>query len=162
MSALLQWAFGVCAAMAAMGLCRMLLPSSSMEKMFRFIVSVFFLCVLISPVAIRFPTLMVDIPAQAQAEIDERSRRVEEIVHRQAKHSAEINLRQIVSEKLSARGINAYSITINFTTSERGEILLESVGITLDAAHRAQERALVSYLEAGLGCPIRLHYLGEE
>lgn len=159
MSAIMQWAFGLCAAMVAMGLCHMLLPSSNMERMFRFVVSVFFLCVLLSPVAVRFPALMIEVPLGTQAEIDERARRVEETVHRQALQSAEIRLRQIIRGKLSPGGINPYALAINFTTSEQGEVVLESVDITLGAADRARGSALISGLEAELGSPVRLHFI---
>ena len=159
MSAILQWTFGLCSAMAAMGLCRMLLPGSGMEKTFRFIIGVFFLCVLLSPVAIRVPNLMLELPAGTQAEIDERSRRLDEMIHRQALQTAENRLRQIIVEKLSQMGIKVHSIAINFTTSPQGEILLESVDITIDAAHRREE-ALINYLAAELGSSVWLYYVG--
>ena len=159
MSALIQWAFALCAAMVAMGLCRMLIPNSGMEKAFRFVVSIFFLAVLLSPVVIRFPSLMVDIPLHTQAEIERRSEYLDEITHRQALRIAQGQLRQIVSGKLSQRGINAHYIAINFTTNPQGEILLESVVITLDAVHRASEAELTYYLEYELGSRVWLHYV---
>ena len=159
MSALMQWAFALCAAMVAMGLCRMLIPSSGMEKTFRFVVSVFFLAILLSPVAIRFPDLMIDLPLHTQAEIDRRSANLDEIAHQQALRIAQGQLRQIVGEKLSQRGINPHSIAINFTTNPQGEILLESVTITLDAAYQESEAILTSYLESELGCRVLLYYV---
>ena len=158
MSALIQWAFALCAAMVAMGLCRMLIPSTGMEKTFRFVVSIFFLAVLLSPVVFRFPGLMIDIPLHTQEEIERRSANLEEITHRQALSLAEVQLRQIVGEKLSQRGINAYSITINFTTNLQGEIELGSVVIVLDAAHSESGADLRNYLESELGAEIQLHY----
>ena len=159
MSALTQWAFALCAAMVAMGLCRMLIPSAGMEKTFRFVVSIFFLAVLLSPLAIRFPGLMIDIPLHTQAEMDQRSANLDEITRRQALRIAEGQLRQIVGEKLSARGINPHSIAINFTTNPEGEITLESVGIALDEAHRESEVALIAFLESELGCTVVLNYV---
>ena len=159
MSALIQWAFAICAAMVAMGLCRMLIPSSGMEKTFRFVVSVFFLAILLSPVAIRFPSLMIDLPLHTQAEIDRRSAHLDEITHQQALRLAGGELRQIVSEKLSRMGINAHSIAINFTTNPEGEILLESVVITLDEADREGEANLIAHLESELGSAVLLYYV---
>jgi len=158
MSALIQWAFALCAAMVAMGLCRMLIPSSGMEKTFRFVVSIFFLAVLLSPVAFRFPSLMIDIPLHTQEETQRRSESLDEITHRQALGIAGGQLRQIVSEKLSQRGINAHSIAINFTTNLQGEIELDSVVIVLDEADRESEAYLKSYLESELGAAVWLHY----
>jgi len=130
-----------------------------MEKTFRFVVSVFFLAILLSPVAIRFPSLMIDLPLHTQVEIERRSAHLDEITHQQALRIAQGQLRQIVSEKLSQMGINAHSIAINFTTNPQGEILLESVAITLDEAHRESEASLASYLESELGGRVWLHYV---
>jgi len=160
MSALLQWAFLLCAAMAAIGLCKLLMPSSNMEKTFRFVVSIFFLASLLTPVVIRFPNLMVEIPAHTQAQIDQRSQRIDELTRAQALEIARRNLRRSIAEKLSQRGINAHYIAINFTTGEQGEILLDSVDITLDQAHRQEEAELISYLQAELGSSVWLHYVG--
>jgi len=132
-----------------------------MEKAFRFVVSVFFLASLLTPVIIRFPELMVEIPLHTQAEIDERSQRVDELVRTQALDVARRRLRQMIGEKLSQRGINAHYIAINFTTSEQGEILLDSVDITVDMAHKQEEEALINHLEAELGSSVWLHYAGE-
>ena len=159
MSALIQWAFALCAAMVAMGLCRRLIPSSGMERTFRFVVSIFFLAVLLSPVVFRFPDLMIDLPLHTQQEIERRSADLDEITHRQALSIARGRLRQIVNEKLSQRGINAHSITINFTTNLDGEIELDSVVIVLDEIHRESEADLISYLESELGAEIWLHYV---
>jgi len=145
--------------MVAMGLCRMLIPNSGMEKTFRFVVSVFFLTILLSPAAIRFPNLMIDLPLHTQAETMQRSAHLDEMTHQQALRIAQGQLRQIVNEKLSQRGINAHSIAINFTTNPGGEILLESVVITLDEAHRESQSGLRAFLESELGCLVLLHYV---
>ena len=162
MSALFQWAFALCAAMASIGLCKMLLPNSNMEKTFRFVVSVFFLSSLLSPVVIRFPDLLVDVPLHTQAEIEERSNRLDEMARTQALDTARRRLRQIIGEKLSGMGINVHDVAINFTTSAQGEILLESVDITLCISHRYEEAELTKYLENAFGSSVWLHYTGQE
>ena len=55
MEGIKQWAFSVCAAMVACGLCQMLLPKAGMEKIFRMTVSIFFLCCLLSPIVLQNP-----------------------------------------------------------------------------------------------------------
>ena len=158
MSTLLQWAFGLCAAMAALGLCRMLIPGSGMEKTFRLVVSIFFLATLLSPAVLRFPGLMLELPMHTQAEIEERATRLNEMAHSQALDIASRRLRQLTYEKLSARGIIAHYIAINFTTGQQGEILLESIEVTLDEIHRENERPLIDYLQGQLGSIVWLHY----
>ena len=161
MSALGQWAFALCVAMVAMGLCKMLVPSKNMEKTFRFVVSVFFLCVLLSPAVVRFPALMIELPVHTQREIDQRSQQLDEMARQQALTMASGRLRQIISEKLSLRGINPHSIAINFNTNYQGETILESVEITLDVAYQDYQAALIEYLQVELGCSVWLSFIGE-
>jgi len=158
----MQWAFSLCAAMAAIGLCRMLVPASGMEKTFRFVVSIFFLASLLTPVAVRFPSLMVDIPFATQEEIDARALRLEELSHRQALHAADTALARLVEDKLSEMGINVYGVAINFTTSQAGEVLLESIEVTLSAGYADREIELAGYLESEVGGEVIFRYIGRE
>ena len=162
MSAILQWAFSLCAAMVAIGLSRMLAPASGMEKTFRFVVSIFFLASLLMPVAIRFPVLMVEIPAHTQTEIDRRSLHLEEVARRQTLAAANNRLERMTLDKLSQRGIKVHFIAINFTTSAEGEVVLEGVELTLDRAHQGEGEALTRYLETELGGSVRLRFAGQE
>lgn len=49
MQAITQWAAGICFAIAAAGICGMLVPQNALGKTFRMLLSVFFLCSVLSP-----------------------------------------------------------------------------------------------------------------
>ena len=70
MQAITQWAAGICFAIAAAGICGMLVPQNALGKTFRMLLSVFFLCSVLSPLP------AVDAPPEQLAE--EISQQLEE------------------------------------------------------------------------------------
>lgn len=62
MQAITQWAAGVCFAIAAAGICGMLVPQNALGRTFRLILSVFFLCSVLSPLR-SCSLLQSDLPA---------------------------------------------------------------------------------------------------
>lgn len=78
MQAITQWAAGICFAIAAAGICGMLVPQNALGKTFRMLLSVFFLCSVLSPLQscsqLELPA--VDTPPEQLAE--EISQQLEE------------------------------------------------------------------------------------
>ncbi len=78
MQAITQWAAGICFAIAAAGICGMLVPQNALGKTFRMLLSVFFLCSVLSPLRscsqLELPA--VDTPPEQLAE--EISQQLEE------------------------------------------------------------------------------------
>mgnify|MGYP000102098225 CR=1 FL=1 len=70
MQAITQWAAGICFAIAAAGICGMLVPQNASGKTFRMLLSVFFLCSVLSPLrSCSQPELpAVDAPPEQLAE----------------------------------------------------------------------------------------------
>jgi hypothetical protein len=160
MDSLKQWALALSAAMVAAGLCRMLMPSGSMEKMFRTAVSVFFLCCLLSPFVLELPSLAIQPEDTSGAEIEERVRRLEDAVHSQTEDAARWELAKLVGEKLAELGINYYDVTI--TMEQNGQSgALPTAAITLDPVRERDHRAIKAALERELGFAVRLEYTRE-
>ena len=78
MQAITQWAAGICFAIAAASICGMLVPQNALGKTFRMLLSVFFLCSVLSPLRscsqLELPA--VDTPPEQLAE--EISQQLEE------------------------------------------------------------------------------------
>ena len=78
MQAITQWAAGICFAIAAAGICGMLVPQNALGKTFRMLLSVFFRCSVLSPLRscsqLELPA--VDTPPEQLAE--EISQQLEE------------------------------------------------------------------------------------
>lgn len=78
MQAITQWAAGICFAIAAAGICGMLVPQNALGKTFRVLLSVFFLCSVLSPLrsCSQLELPVVDAPPEQLAE--EISQQLEE------------------------------------------------------------------------------------
>lgn len=78
MQAITQWAAGICFAIAAAGICGMLVPQNALGKTFRMLLSVFFLCSVLSPLrsCSQLELTAVDTPPEQLAE--EISQQLEE------------------------------------------------------------------------------------
>lgn len=104
MQAITQWAAGICFAIAAAGICGMLVPQNALGKTFRMLLSVFFLCSVLSPLRscsqLELPA--VDTPPEQLAE--EISQQLEEqLTDRIAQQLAE-QAEPPLTEEQSAHG----------------------------------------------------------
>lgn len=159
MEAIKQWAFSICAAMVTCGLSQTLLPKSSMEKIFRTTVSIFFLCCLLSPIVLQKPELRIELEEYAQSDIDARAARLQQVVQSQTAQASEGELKKIIGTKLSQMGINYHSITINMSINGQSENRIDSVEIELDRVHAKDHDSIRTELTETFGVPIRLGYV---
>lgn len=158
MTGVRQWAFSVCCAMVACGLAQLLLPKSSLQRVFKLCVSVFFLCCLLSPVLLRSPELRIEIREYAQEDIERRAQRLTDIVEKQSGAAAESEIRKIVEDKLLEMGINQSRITIHINTNGQNEAEGVLVEIILDEALEQEHDKIWEGLSASLGIEVRLGY----
>lgn len=165
MEAVRQWAFAVCAAMVACGLARMVLPKAGMEKIFRATVSVFFLCCLLMPVAVRFDKPGFAFEQSANEDIQRRADRLSDLVWQQADAAAGRDVTELVEEKLAQMGIKYREITINMNINGQREQSTASgsgpegggrVNILLDAARENDREQIQEALERQLGLEVQI------
>lgn len=158
MEGLKQWAFSVCAAMVACGICRMLIPSSGMEKMFRTTVSVFFLCCLLSPMVFQVPALRIELENDSQQQIQERAERLQSEAENQAGAAANRDMMKIIGEKLDQMGIKYHGITINI--NENGQSLSSpgTIEILLSTDYERQQTAVRGELADAFGLDVELQF----
>lgn len=159
MEAVKQWGFSLCAAMVACGIAHMMLPKSNLEKMFRMVVSVFFICAILSPIVLRDTGLMVDIAFGAEVEIADRSGRVAEVADRQTLDRMRADLEKMIADKLSQKGIKVREVTININTSGQNSVQITSAEVLIASEHREQLDTISVELESELGCPVRIECL---
>lgn len=158
MDAIKQWAFAVCAAMIAVGISRMILPKSSVEKVFKITASVFFLCCLLSPIVISSPNLKIELSEYPRQDIQGRVDALNQVVNEQTGQSIEKQLIKIIETKLQEKGIKYYAITINMNRKGQSEQPVEYVAIELDAAYEQEHKSMLAMLEDELGLSVRLGY----
>lgn len=151
MPAIQQWAFSICAAMVAAGLAHMLMPKSSMEKVMRLVVSVFFLCCLLSPVVFRNPSILVDIRLETEEEVAARSKKLDQLAEEQAMTAARSTLEKMIREKFAQRGIKVQAVTIHISTNGQNDSWLDEVELTVPEEDWELSLELAQELEKELG-----------
>ena len=161
MEAVRTWAFSVCASMVACGIALQLMPKSNLTGMFKLVVSVFFLCCLLSPVLIRIPEGRLWLPEYSAEIAEEKAARLQEVMEKQTRINAEQAAQKIIADKLRQMGINYHSIAININTngqSETGAV----VTILLDKSLEPEHWALKRQIEQSLEMNVNLGYTEEE
>jgi hypothetical protein len=157
MQSLQQWALSLSAAMVTAGICHILTPHGSMEKIFRATVSVFFLCCLVSPFVLDSAALELQAREYPEAAIEERARRLEGAVDAQTEEAARWEIAKLVGEKLDELGINYRGVAI--TMEQNGQSgVRPSAEITLESVHEKDHREIKAALERELGFEVRLRY----
>ena len=157
MDAVRQWAFGVCAAAVACALAQLLLPGAGMQRVFQITCSVFFLCCLLSPVALSPWDL--ELPAQRQAmlgQVEERTRRLEASLQEGTHRLARENLRRIAAQELARLGVEGGEISVDVHEDADNGISISGCGVVLPEGYAARQQEIQAALEAYLGVPVRI------
>jgi stage III sporulation protein AF len=157
MQAINSWAFSLCAALAASGLALQILPKSNLTSVFKLVVSMFFLCSLLMPIAIQLPLERYSLEAYSQREAGERAQELEALADKQAAALAGENLKKIIAAKLQQMGIKQHAITINIDVNGQSA-QPASADITLDKAHEPAHGRISMTLREELGIEVRLGY----
>lgn len=161
MDSVKQWAFSLCAAMIACGIAQMLVPKASLEKIFSLVISVFFLCCLLSPLLLRAPGISIEIKEYTAEQMEEKARALSDVVGRQQSGAEAEAVEKIIAEKLARMGIKYYSIAIDITTDGQSENACIAT-VVLDKVHSQDHDRIAEQLERELGIDFRLGYQSAE
>lgn len=154
------WAFGVCCSAAAAGLVQMLLPQTSLGKVGKVVVSVFFICSLALPLLEAVPSLSAQWEPFPQEESQEIARELEILLNEQLQSRVEESLVSLTGEKLEEMGISGGDVRIDITTQPGTPLDQDSlaVEVILPGEYRFRHDELVKSLEYQLGLTVRLGY----
>lgn len=153
-----NWAFSVCAAAIACGIAQMILPKSSMQKIFNVTSSVFFLCCLLSPVI--FTPAALDIPSQEQIqqEITERAERLKNTADGQTNSMASETVRLMAQQTLEEMGITARKIYVNVHDDGENGISISECEVELDESLFKRHDEIRAALMDRLGVNVLIGY----
>jgi hypothetical protein len=152
-----SWAFSLCAALAVSGLALQIMPKSNLAGVFKLVVSMFFLCCLLMPVAIRLPVERYSLEAYSERAASEKAGELEALAEKQAMAQAGENLEKIIAAKLQGMGIKHHAITINIDVNGQSDKPV-SADIALDERHRPEQERISSALREELDIGLNLKY----
>lgn len=158
MESIRQWAFGLCCAAIACGLAQLIMPKTSMQRVFQITSSVFFLSCLLSPIAVSLPSLEVTPPNEMIDEINEKSERLDSITKDQQQDLATESIRHTAEDTLMDFGIKPNKIYINVHDDGEGGITISECELELDNSYLPQHDEIRAQLHKALGVDIRIGY----
>ena len=158
MNGIREWAFSACAAMAVCGIARMVLPAGNLQKVLNITISVFFMCCLLSPLALRTGGINIELNGYLQEESEKLAQQLMLGINAQANNAAEAAIEKIISEKLLDMGINHTGITININTNGQNDVRIENINIRLPEEYEERNTEIQYRIENAMGMKIQLVY----
>lgn len=161
MEGIRQWAFGICAAAIACGMAQLLLPKSSMQRVFNITSSVFFLGCLLSPMM--FSVALPDIPArdEIQREVERRSDSLSSVMEERTGEQASESLRQLARQTLERMGITPQKIYINVHDDGENGISISECEVELSESEFPRHDEIRAALMQSLGVNVLIGYKKE-
>ncbi len=161
MEGLHEWVFSICAAMVVCGIALQIMPKSNLAGIFKLVVSVFFLCVLLSPIIIRFPNASLEIEEKSNQIAQEKAESLQRVIDNQTQSAASKSVEKIIAKKLQQMGIKYHGLTINITTNGQSETDA-AVEIILDEEMRPNHEKIAAELKNALQMDVLLGYEKKE
>lgn len=160
MEAVRQWAAVVCFSAIAGGIFLLAVPQTSLNKVMRLTVSIFFLC------SVVLPFTKMNLPSSLDGLMieEEKTGKIAEQVTKASEDSAyraaKANINQTLELILKNMGIKPVSTAINISTNQEGELLVEA-RLQLRETDRSREGEIEKKLSDG-GLTIDITYTAEE
>lgn len=129
MDELKNWAFSLCCAAAAGSLLSLLAPESSLGKVCRFAIRVFFLCCMILP--LRQLGSFLHVLPELQADAAFSAQGVVDVVTSQVKNSVAASIEQEVARCLEEEGINFKKVNVDVHVDKDGGISINCIRVLL-------------------------------
>lgn len=157
MDSIKAWAAALCIAAIVCAVLQMLAPKEGTGRVFKLILSAFFLCCLIMPLLKAGSLSRLDIsflPGEVQAEL------LEDRVNQQLVSQVQATVERLTETVLDSSGVKAEKIEVKTDTSEEGSIYIQQVTITLDKQSKPKALAAREVLEKQLGVSVVIETTG--
>jgi stage III sporulation protein AF len=151
MESLKEWAMTICFAALAAGLANIIAPKGNLEKVYKFAVSLFFLCCVLVPVfSFKGISLNLSLPPVSQQQNNDLQSTVEE----QKLEESENNISALITETCEKNGVTPLGVSTKAAADKSGAISSISSVVTLKKTDMPKENDIISAVKDGLGIDI--------
>lgn len=150
MKAVQQWTLIICLASLVAALVQSILPNGGMERMGRFVMGAFLICVMIEPIARFVPSLRVNLQSSADTSTSDGSK-IQATLNSQVEEQSKKSISNLVTAELARLGIKCKNVRVDMDTTGDGRINISKVVIRLNRADTSQTEQAQKYLEKELG-----------
>ncbi len=154
-----EWAFSICAAAIAVGILTVIMPESSMNKLIKTVVGVFFVIVIFSPVKVllsgtdSIEVLSVESEVLYEDAID--------LTNRILNEQAAMQMENLLLNELSVLEIENAHFQIFINTTEELSIHITKIVLTLNEVYKSRESEIRFRLIDELELPVEIIYSRE-
>jgi len=141
-----NWAFSVCCASIAGGILNLLLPEGNVQKIYKTVFCVFFLCIIFSPLS-EIKTVKIDFSENEN--FPEENFHENEFMQNSAEY-IQNELVKSVNEILSEENLSAEDISVNVNISEEGSIDINKFALTFENFEDADSFSEKIYQKTGI------------
>jgi stage III sporulation protein AF len=145
-----QWTMVICLAALTASLAQSILPSGSMERMGKFVVGAFIICVMISPIAKFAPQFRMSINSQNERTASQDTKLLT-TVNNQLEQAAQESIQNLVTAELAQIQIKCKNVSVIMDTKEDGRISITKVIVTLSEKDVTKTKTAQDYLAKELG-----------
>ena len=139
------WAFSICSAAVVGTIVYMIFPKGKLEKIFRFTVTLFFLCSLFSPLIVRTTgfSLNFDFLEPEEHQVPE-NQELDYTLEEQIEHAFRQNLTQLIEKSLQEIEIKADKILLDIHIESDNSIIIDQITIYLPSDPGTQKRGEIT------------------
>ena len=160
MDAVKGWAISICMASLAGTVAHFLSPSGSTQRIFKVVISVFFITVMIYPV-LGISTDDIDDVIDSYTYHDSYIDNTEQITDILLKQSVS-QVKLAVGEILKGVGIEEYQISVNTDITEDESIVISSINVVIKEEYRSRIQEIHSAIAQSVDCQIDIYIGGNE
>lgn len=144
-----QWTAVICLAALVAALAQTLIPAGSMERMGKFVVGAFIICVMIAPVSKIVPQISSGMQS-AGSTSEVQKTKLETKVNDQIISESQKSITNLVAAELSRIHIKCKNVQVVMDTNGNGRISINKVIVRLDKKDAAEVSTVSDYLNKEL------------
>lgn len=152
MDAIRSWAMSVCLAALAAGIAGMLAPKGNLEKIYKFSITLFFLCSILVPlIGLRH----VRLPTFAVSSADTQTAELSQTVADQTLQQVRENVADVARSVCQKQGVTPFSVDVVVQKDASGAYDPQSISLSLQAGDAGKQAEVTSAVQNALGIPVK-------
>lgn len=149
MNEIREWSAMICLAGLVAALVQGMMPVGSMERIAKFVLGAFVICVLIAPLAGAVPKINLSFGNAEKAETG--NQQLESALDSQIREEAEKSVTGLVVSELARIGVKCKNVRVDMDTNRDGSISITKIIVTLDEKYAAERTKTSDWLKKELG-----------
>ncbi len=148
MNGVREWSAMICLAGLTAALVQGLMPNGSMERIAKFVLGAFIICVLIGPLTSAIPKISLGMGNTGSAQ---PNRQLDSALDGQTREAARKSITGLVVSELNRIGVKCKNVRVDMDTNKDGSISITKITVTLGSKYAAEKEKTSDLLKKELG-----------